>query len=75
MKYIDKQIGKLIFERIEETIENKSLSPKEKIPKYRPILDDLFKALTVDTNQYISGLNEVTPRKKPRYSVNKTVIV
>jgi hypothetical protein len=57
MKNIDKQIGILLFERIQETIENKTLNPKEKIPKYRSILDDLFKALTVDANQYISGLN------------------
>lgn len=57
MKNIDKQIGLLLFDRIIETIENKSLKPKEKIPKYRSILDDLFKALTVDAKQYISGLN------------------
>ncbi len=57
MKNIDKQIGELLFDRILETIENKSLKPKEKIPKYRSILDDLFKALTVDAKQYISGLN------------------
>lgn len=57
MKNIDKQIGILLFERIQETIENKSLKPKEKIPKYRSILDDLFKALTVDAKQYFSGLH------------------
>lgn len=57
MKYIDKQIGVLLLDRIEEVITNGSLNPKEKIPKYRSILDDLFKALTVDANQYISGLN------------------
>ena len=57
MKNIDKQIGALLFDRILETTENKSLKPKEKIPKYRSILDDLFKALTVDAKQYISGLN------------------
>ena len=57
MKNIDKQIGVLLFDRILETTENKSLKPKEKIPKYRSILDDLFKALTIDAKQYISGLN------------------
>lgn len=57
MKYIDKQIGVLLLDRIEEVITNSSLNPKEKIPKYRSILDDLFKALTVDANQHISGLN------------------
>lgn len=57
MKKIDNQFGQLLFDRIQETIENKSLKPKEKIPKYRSILDDLFKALTVDAKQYISGLH------------------
>lgn len=57
MKNIDKQIGLLLFDRIQEAIENESLKPKERIPKYRSILDDLFKALTVDASQYLSSLN------------------
>lgn len=57
MKNIDKQLGHLLFDRLEEYIYNPKLSPKERIPKYRSILEDLFKALTTDAKQYISGLN------------------
>ena len=56
MKYIDKQLGRLLFERLFEIIENDRLSPKERIPKYRTILDDLFKALTADSNILFSDL-------------------
>ena len=43
MKFIDKQLGTLLFDRVEETIQNDALTPKEKIPKYRAILDDFKK--------------------------------
>jgi hypothetical protein len=51
MKYVDKQLGRLFFERLFEILSNENLTPKERIPKYRTILDDLFKALTSDSNQ------------------------
>jgi len=57
MKYIDKQLGRLLFERLYENIINSKLTPKERIPKYRSILEDLFKALTNDSSSYLSSLN------------------
>jgi DNA replication ATP-dependent helicase Dna2 len=57
MKNIDKQIGNLLFDRILEVVLNSNLTPKERIPKFRTILDDLFKALTSDVNQHFSDLH------------------
>lgn len=74
MKYIDKQIGALLFDRIEEVITNNSIKPKEKIPKYRSILDDLFKALTVDANQHISGLHARCIYIFREYEVPKNIV-
>ena len=56
MKFIDKQLGQLFYDRIYETLSNSRLSPKERIPKYRTILDDIFKALTADSNQMFGDL-------------------
>ena len=56
MKFIDKQLGQLFYDRIFEYLSNTKLTPKERIPKYRTILDDLFKALTTDSNQMFSDL-------------------
>jgi len=56
MRYVDKQIGRLLFERLFEIMSDEKLTPKEKIPKYRTLLDDLFKALTSDSNQIFSDL-------------------
>lgn len=74
MKNIDKQIGTLLFDRILETTGNKSLKPKEKIPKYRSILDDLFKALTVDAKQYISGLNARSVYIFKEYEIPQNIV-
>jgi DNA replication ATP-dependent helicase Dna2 len=57
MKYIDISLGKLLFERLEEILSNENLTPKERIPKYRTILEDLFKALTSDIKRHVSGLS------------------
>ena len=57
MKNIEKQLGKLYFERLEDYISNSNFTSKERIPKYRSILDDLFKALTIDAKVYLNGLN------------------
>lgn len=56
MKNIDKQLGRLLFERLFEVLSNEKFTESERIPKYRTILDDLFKALTADSNQYFSNL-------------------
>ncbi|MBN1188099.1 MAG: AAA family ATPase [Bacteroidales bacterium] len=56
MRYVDKQLGQIFFERLFEILSNDKLSPKERIPKYRTLLDDLFKALTSDSNQLFSDL-------------------
>lgn len=57
MKNIDKQIGNLLFDRILDVVSNSNFTPKERIPKFRTILDDLFKALTADVNQHFSDLH------------------
>lgn len=74
MRNIEKQLGLLFFERIQETIENKFLTPKEKIPKYRSILDDLFKTLTVDAKQYIIGLHARTIYIFNEYEIPKNIV-
>lgn len=57
MKQIDKQIGRLLFDRVQEVITNVNLTPKERIPKLRSILDDLFKTLTADAKELLSTLH------------------
>lgn len=74
MQYVDKQIGALLFDQILETIENKSLKPKEKIPKFRSILDDLFKALTADAEQYMSGLHARSIYIFNKHEIPKNII-
>ena len=74
MKYIDKQLGIILFERIEENISNTTLSPKERIPKYRSILDDLFKGLTNDINQHIYGLSARSIYIFKEYDIPKNII-
>jgi len=74
MKNIDKQLGKLLFERIEEVLLNEKLSPKERIPKYRTILDDLFKSLTVDATQHINGLSARSIYVFREYDIPRNII-
>jgi DNA replication ATP-dependent helicase Dna2 len=69
MNYIDSSIGKLLFDRLEEIIHNERLQPKEKIPKYRTILEDLFKALIVDIKRQLSGLAQISSFVFEEYEV------
>lgn len=73
MNHISKQDGKFLFERIEEVLQNGGLSPKERIPKYRAILEELFKLLTSDVNRYIKGLFAKTSFVFQEYAVPSAV--
>lgn len=73
MKYIDKQLGRLFFERLFEILSSVTLTPKEKIPKYRTILDDLFKALTADSNQLFSDLFARTSFVMKEYEIPSNI--
>ncbi len=57
MKNVDTHTGKLLFDRIVEVVSNERLTPKERIPKLRTILDELFKALTTDSKVLLSSLS------------------
>jgi DNA replication ATP-dependent helicase Dna2 len=67
-------MGTLLLARIEEVLNDTQLGPKEKIPKYRSILEDLFKALTADAFQYINGLLARTSYVFKEYDVPKNII-
>lgn len=56
MNPIDEPSGKYLFDRVEEILLNNDLTPKERIPKYRTLLEDLFKLLTSDSPQYLNGV-------------------
>ena len=58
MKQIDKQIGNLLLDRLEEVLSQHT--PIERIPLYRSILEDLFKALTADVSEQLSTLHNRT---------------
>ncbi len=74
MKYIDQQIDVLLYDRIQETINNSKLKPKEKIPKYSSILDDLFKALTVAAKKHISCLNARSIYNFREYEIPENIV-
>lgn len=57
MNFIDPKLGELLFEKVEEILQQSGLSEKERIPKYRSILELLFKALTEDAGRYFAGLS------------------
>lgn len=57
MNFITPQTGTDLFERISEIIEQEKLSPKERIPKLRNILEGLFKELTTDENRFFPNLH------------------
>lgn len=57
MNFITQAVGQELFERVVEIVENPKLTPKERIPKFRSVLDGLFKELTKDVNQYFSNLH------------------
>jgi hypothetical protein len=60
MKFISNELGKLLFERVLEISQLKNLSNKERLPKYRQVLEDLFKELTKDENQFFTDLSART---------------
>ena len=57
MKNVDTHTGKLLFDRIVEVVSNERLTPKERIPKLRTSLDELFKALTTGAKVLLSSLS------------------
>lgn len=57
MKFIDPKLGQLLFEKIEEILQQPGLTEKERIPKYRTVLEELFRALTQDAGRYFSNLS------------------
>lgn len=72
MKQIDAQTAGLLYDKLLEAILNQRITPKERIPKYRTILDELFKNLTSDSGIFFSDLfsrtsfifeSEKTPRE------------
>ena len=60
MKLINPELGKSLFERVFEISELKNLGSRERFPKYRQVLEDLFKELTKDENQFFSDLSART---------------
>jgi DNA replication ATP-dependent helicase Dna2 len=57
MNFITTQAGTELFERITEITGLEKLSSKERIPKLRIVLEDLFKELTSDENRFFSTLH------------------
>lgn len=57
MNFITQSIGQSLFERVVEIVENLNLTPLERIPKFRAVLEGLFKELTKDENQFFSNQN------------------
>ncbi len=74
MKFIGKQAGELLFERIEEVLIREGLTEKERIPKYRIILEDLFNELTKDVRRHLNGLFAKTSFIFKEYDVPDAVI-
>jgi len=56
MKNIDRELAALYYDRLAEILSNEKLTPSERIPKYRTVLDDLFKVLTGDSNRLMTNL-------------------
>lgn len=74
MKNISQQEGQLLFEQINELVANDKLTPKERIPKYRTILEDLFRLLTQDAPTHLSGLFAKTTYYFREYEPDKLVV-
>jgi DNA replication ATP-dependent helicase Dna2 len=56
MQYIDQAQATLLYESIENILQTGGLTEKERIPKYRTILESLFRQLTSDEKRYLDGL-------------------
>lgn len=57
MQYIDQVQANFLYENIENILRTEGLSERERIPKYRTVLESLFKQLTSDEKHYLDGLN------------------
>ncbi len=57
MKIVQTEVGSLLFERVTEILNREGLSPQERIPRYRTVLEELFKALTEDVPRHFSNLS------------------
>jgi DNA replication ATP-dependent helicase Dna2 len=57
MNFITPQTGTDLFENVSEIIAQEKLSPKERIPKLRNILEGLFKELTSNENRLFQNLH------------------
>lgn len=56
MKHIEKQQGERFFEDVKEILNNERLTDKERIPRYRTILEELYKELTKESSIYLRNL-------------------
>ncbi len=57
MQQITQIQAKALYEHIELILRSDGLTEKERIPKYRSVLDSLFKDLVSDEKRYLDGLN------------------
>ncbi|MBN8676633.1 MAG: AAA family ATPase [Chitinophagales bacterium] len=57
MQYISSDISSYLFNELETVLGNKGLSEKERIPKYRGLMDVLFKELCRDEKRHLADLN------------------
>jgi len=57
MQYIDQAQANFLYENIETILRTEGLSEKERIPKYRTILESLFRQLTADEKRYLDNLS------------------
>ncbi|MEZ4942146.1 MAG: ATP-dependent helicase [Saprospiraceae bacterium] len=56
MRYIDQAQATQLYENIELALQTTGLTEKERIPKYRTILEALFRMLTSDAKRQLDGL-------------------
>ncbi len=57
MQYIDRTQAALLYENIDHVLRTEGLTEKERIPKYRTILESLFRELVSDEKRYLDNLN------------------
>ncbi|WP_282782608.1 AAA domain-containing protein [Phaeodactylibacter xiamenensis] len=74
MENTTQQDGHLLFEQINELVNNEKLTPKERIPKYRTVLEDLFQLLTQDAPTHLTGLFAKTTYYFREYEPSEQVI-
>lgn len=57
MEFIPSEKKDFYFGKVEEILQEKSLTPKERIPKFRTVMELLFKELTSDENILFTNLH------------------